>query len=106
MNKKTAFEIARGLNTQTRLTPGEEGIRAARAEAADRDDYIAGMALQSLRIFFQSGRNKHGGMMSINEHVVNACERNLSLYTDAELREMIHGADAFRRLAENEMRDR
>jgi hypothetical protein len=42
-------------------------------------------SLYMLRDFFKAGRNHHGGYMGEHEDLINATERNLSLYTDEEL---------------------
>mgnify|MGYP001559038863 CR=1 FL=1 len=42
-------------------------------------------SLYLLRDFFKAGRNHHGGYMGEHEDMLNATQRNLSLFTDTEL---------------------
>jgi hypothetical protein len=65
-----------------------------------------GVNLHRLREFFQVGRNAHGGVMCQDENVINAIERNLSLFSDTELLQLIAAADQFRELAEEAYRER
>lgn len=53
------------------------------------------ISLYLLRDFFKVGRNHHGGYMGENEDMLNATQRNLSLYSDAEIHNLKASAYLF-----------